>query len=546
MQPANVNVLVMKALLEQATINPKDRNKTAEQRNLAFDFCKLAHLMDPQNALALNLMANHCFQTSKIVVFGAGCCILDKRHVLTIKESLTGIRVDDLVSFGSSDTNEFDVEFRISAILNDFKLSSFGAIALAVVESVGGATIDDFVILELTCDIPEHVGKSSVSLLKCRELGKASEYARQALSLSASSTVRADSHFLMGKIAHIRGDNSEAFDCYRRALKESSDLILAAFGAAQILLSRAEFAGALELFEKVLLKCPDDKDTQAYVVLLKALHKSIITPLDKLREIAPGFRFEIDLWLLQGQLRQKLPSEHASALRCYLLAKDCIEQFKGQTVPAAVMSNIAVLYQSMGKMNKALEFSRLALTSIGVQKKTDRSVAMGSIHINSDFENIFFCWSQLELCFLWQTDQNSEHFSLAKCSDSMDLTQHLFPGDEVVIRDVRFTIKEVSVKDILCYRPPVRLASHSSGGVAEEHPLFTRKIFDNFNDETLTYCYNLARVLEDLGRTKSASEVYVELLKRHPSFIECEFDEGIFTFSADFTHRLSAIEPDLL
>jgi hypothetical protein len=194
------------------------------------------------------------------------------------------------------------------------------------------------------------------------------------------------------------------------------------------------------------------------------------------------------------------------------------------------LSNIAVLYHSLNKLDKALEFSREALTSIKFLKKSDQCVAAGSIHSNSDFENIFFCWSQSELCFLIQTDQDSEHFSLSERSEAVDLTQHLFPGDEVVICDVRFTIKEVTVRDMLCYRPPVRLSNRAPDGTVEEYPLFTRKIFDNFTDETLTFCYNQARVLEDLGRTKSASEVYVELLKRHPSFIECEFEAHFSVF----------------
>lgn len=217
--------------------------------------------------------------------------------MLTVKESVIGVEVDDLISFESSNNGiNFGNEFRISAILGESGVLSFGAKAQIVVDSVGGATVSDFVVLELAASLPLCLLRQSlVTALQFRELGRVSDLARKALALSASPSLRADSHFLIGKVAHVRGNTSEAFDCYRRALKESPDLSLAAFGAAQILFSRAEFAAALELFEKVLSKCPDDKDTQAYVILLKALHKGVVTHIDKLREIAPGFRFEIDL-----------------------------------------------------------------------------------------------------------------------------------------------------------------------------------------------------------------------------------------------------------
>ncbi len=57
---------------------------------------------------------------------------------------------------------------------------------------------------------------------------------------------------------------------------------------------------------------------------------------------------------------------------------------------------------------------------------------------------------------------------------------------------------------------------------SQEYDLRTKVSLNNFVDESITYCYNFARLLEDEGHTKAASEIYVELLKRHPSFMECE------------------------
>jgi hypothetical protein len=62
----------------------------------------------------------------------------------------------------------------------------------------------------------------------------------------------------------------------------------------------------------------------------------------------------VDLWLLQAQLREKTPSEYVQALRCYMSALDLIEQQLGsrRKAPAAVLSNISVLHQSLNKLDK--------------------------------------------------------------------------------------------------------------------------------------------------------------------------------------------------
>ena len=43
----------------------------------------------------------------------------------------------------------------------------------------------------------------------------------------------------------------------------------------------------------------------------------------------------------------------------------------------------------------------------------------------------------------------------------------------------------------------------------------------NFNEKTATLCYDYAVILEENGNTNAAVEVYQELLKMHPGYIEC-------------------------
>jgi hypothetical protein len=71
-QPANADVLVLLALLEQVSAQ-KDRSKRLECRAHAYEYCLLAREMEtstPSTMMAQNHMANHYFHTWKILIKG--------------------------------------------------------------------------------------------------------------------------------------------------------------------------------------------------------------------------------------------------------------------------------------------------------------------------------------------------------------------------------------------------------------------------------------------------------------------------------------------
>ena len=408
-------------------------------------------------------------------------------------------------------------------------------------ETLAAAGLHDlslYSLVEVTPKIPARLlprdGETATcASLDVKDLASVERFAHAAMIHATLPAVVAESNYILGKVAHSLRDPSLAFEFYWKALKDAPDNVLAAFGAAQILFLRKEFQASLETFEKVLMKNPDDKDTQAYVLLLKAIIKQEVAPFDKLREIAPGFQHEADLWLVQGQLRQNDPAEHKHALRCFVNAKEAIEQqiLVGADpklhVPPAVLSNISVLQHSLGKRNKALEYSKLALNAFHCLHKKSAPDAVAphrAVFSSAELENVFYSWSSAPLC---SVTLGSEPGQFLTSSAGIDLSLALAVGEDIVIGGVRHSVERVvSATELFC-TSPVKLVKlveqRGSAAAGEEFELRTKEIFGNFVDESITYCYNFARLLEEEGSTRAASEIYVELLKRHPSFMECKF-----------------------
>jgi tetratricopeptide (TPR) repeat protein len=514
--------MVLLALVEQATAK-KDRSKRPQCHAAAFDYCTLANLLEPGNPQTLNMLANHHFHTWRAVEFTAGAgCVVDEQHLMLPAQAAPELVVPRNLLRLKRDGTNF--------------VFTIGAVTPTATE---GADAADYVTVAVTPRIPARFlsadgGAAPCSSIEVKDLASVEKLAHQAMLRATVPALVAESNYILGKVAHSLRDATLAFDFYWKALKDAPDMTLAAFGAAEILYSKKEFQASLELFEKVLLQSPEDKDTQAYVILLKATLRKELAPFDKLREIAPGFQHEADLWLLQGQLRQHDPAEHKHALKCFLNAKDCLDQRAGagaqggSVVPAAVLSNISVLHHSLGKPQKALEFSRLTLLAVHAQAAADKPPQQ-TLFRSSELEGVFYNWST-PVCTVTQGAEAGV-FQLVDGA-AVDLTQLLAVGDEVVIGGVKHTVQKVaSASEVQC-SSPVKLP-RGDGNALE---LSIKVALNNFVDESLTYCFNFARLLEDEGHTAAATEVYVELLKRHPSYMECKSvvcEQGILLLSAD-------------
>lgn len=347
---------------------------------------------------------------------------------------------------------------------------------------------------------------------------------------------------------------------------------------------------ALGAFERVLAKVPDDKETMAYVILLRGQVKQEKGNLDKVKEVAAGFLYEADLWLGQARLLQKESKDYGAALKCYKNAMECMEQ-KGIPIDSVILSNVVVLYHSLGKLSQAINYMKRAImvapsssSSSSTPSASSASTSSSSSSTNfknSDLEDIFYKWSNpiatleivdasnaprgatIPMQFIvkaWEAQEDDDGMSV-----SHNLSHLLNVGDEIVINDIRHTV--TSIRDDGNGFESISPLSHLhtiavsageemlvDGDVSTPPPSLhlRRKISTNkFHDDNLTLCYNFARILEDTGRSKAAAEIYVELVKQHPSFLECylrlsriDRDQGKFNEASVWLSRALAVSED--
>ena len=161
----------------------------------------------------------------------------------------------------------------------------------------------------------------------------------------------------------------------------------------------------------------------------------------------------------------------------------------------------------------------------------------------ADLEDVFYSWSD-PICFVRKSADAAQSDSTTvlfeKCGEgpilsSAEWSQLVIIGDDVQIggvlhsvssvEDEGFKLKSSSVVKILS--PAI---SDTTEGSEAGFDLRVKHYFGNCNGKTLTYCYNFAYLLETAGLSKAAAEVYLQLLKQHPGFIECKKIAALYSY----------------
>jgi tetratricopeptide (TPR) repeat protein len=468
--------------------------------------------IDPTSSMALVHMANHCSHTWKLVsgapknrvvkLLAGGTTVALRR------EEAKDLSVGDHISINFG-PNTYSVS-KIDVLDND----------VIQVELDGVVSVEDDDI------------RSGLTV-EAKEFGRSFKLASEAISLTSDRELKAEAYYIMGKVHHMQGRAEKALACYRKSLAES-EFMLSAFGAAQIQLSRHELASAYDLFERVLKEFPDDKDTKAYFYLVKAMHKKELTPMEQLKDVCFGFQFEADSWMLQGQLRLENPSEFHSALKCLTNAMECIEK-KGESLDSLLLSNIAVLHHSLGRCTTAVEYGQRALISLeneltSVADNRRSQLLQNPPFRSAELDGVMYSWIKLDCEVSFDGDG---HFIIkaggsASTVDVSDAVSGIFVGADVVIDDILH--KVTAVHSPVCFDatslvPLPRVPAQESAGADQvvTHAVKVKHLWHNFTDAEVTMAFNFARMLEDVGSTSASMEIYVELLKRHPSYMECRY-----------------------
>ena len=396
--------------------------------------------------------------------------------------------------------------------------------------------------------LPRDLAASQQLRLELKEVNRAKDLTTRAFRGTSNKNIKAESLYLLGRLHHMLGELPTAYRHYEDALLLVPTLTLAQFAMGKRYLAQKEFPQALEMFEKVNQSTPEDRDTCAYIALIKAIYKQEVLAFDKLKEVAPGFHFEADLWLLQGQLRLRSHSDFNAALKCYQNALAVMKK-QNRYVNPLLLSNIAVLQVSLGDPASAVDSSRRCLFDLEAELQATRSA--GKTHAFAsdiaDYKNpilychendVFFSWADVTdvtvdaislenyldspvvvNSTVTRDDNHKFGFSYFRCHGSGTSSVLLAVGDHIIVGgNTLLTVQEVFAsqselyfigKGMQKYQPTTALS------------LQKKMPGTNFNEKTATLCYDYALILEEKGYSNAAVEIYQELLKIHPNYTEC-------------------------
>jgi tetratricopeptide (TPR) repeat protein len=406
------------------------------------------------------------------------------------------------------------------------------------------------IIISLKDSIPSLHNLHSTFKVEMKDVKQIKGLLAQATDTTSHQIIRAESFYMLGRLHHLLNDIKSAVRYYEQSVQLNSGMSLAHFALGQIHLSKQDFVKSLEYFEKLRDKYPEDRDCNAYIVLVKSIYRQEVVPFEKLREIIHGFRYETDVWFIQGQLRLKLASDHSVALKCFEAGLSCAKQHNLPVSPLT-LSNVGVLYLISGNVTSALEFTRRGLRDL--ETELQHCKQSGSEHscLSSDPQtvnpilynhdnDVFFTWGD-SLSYSAQVvsfDSYNSYRQKSVRDSELECTffcvKRLLPtdaisivsvGDHVIIggrylyvvsdvvetngNDVTyFSAKGMQVLNPAAYSEPMSLQKKIPGL--------------NFNDKTAALCFNFGRVLEEIGSSVAAKEIYTEIIKIHPTFLECK------------------------
>jgi tetratricopeptide (TPR) repeat protein len=481
------------ALIELDNAKVADHERQFQCQQKFYDYLMIAYSLDKFNPVVLNLLANYTFDTWKTLQGLRSTQLTEATKIISSDTKLTS-----LVEVGSV----MRIERKEYSVTNVSEAANSTTILLShPIQNV------DLPVEIVDLDIIDYKG--------------ARDFAQRSARHATVSLVRAESYYILGKISQAQKRFKLAYDFYKRSYYESTEMILAYFGEAQVVFALGDYATALELFEKIKTNSnvPDDRDTLAYIGLLRGVVRGELMELDALKEVAPGFAFEFELWLSQGQLRLKKQIDHPVGLKCLLSAESILRK-KLMAVPFDLLLNISTLYQYQGKYKESKQYACFAMNTYdGPHVEMPRELLL-----HNDLESFYFQWSDTvgtavqsssdPHCFRIQLPVTHQHF--------------LQVGTHIRINGVVWTIRSMVSKEEIS-------ADTLFGGalLMLNEPLnFQVKLpRNNFCDTTILCSYNFARALEEDWKLQAASAIYKLLIQLHPSFMDGEASSVIFRHS---------------
>ena len=514
LDPCNVDALILMALTRRVEAM-KDKVLRKEYRLDAHDLCKLADYIGDRTMAANNLIANHIFHTWKLIDTNGE--VQDDLNSIIVQGNNTEIKA-------GTDNKAGD----------DIQIDRLYTISVDEVQVDGDHTI--LHLEESNEELKEYLRNNKHVKIEAKLLQKVQSIATHCAKESQNDGSKSESFYILGRLYHHQGNYKFAEKLYKKAVSLNKDMVLANFGLGQILFARGDFEAAIGSFETALKKYPDDHDCQAFIILAKALHRNERVSFEKIREVSQGFPYEVDLWLLQAQIRIQLGVEYQIALKCYDMAIKCCNRDDNVNVDPNIFANMAILHHSLGSLQKAKTYSEKAL-----------DMTFDDVEENPTFmcteNDIYFQWSPV-FAKAQAIGDSKESFTITVENSEYQLTE----GDQIMIEDVIAEVVSINGNRIEtnCLFSMKKDVDYN---VKKKMPRF------NFNKHTLLISYNHARILEDMGSSRAAMEIYNKLLIKHPAFMECYLrlsciakDLGKFTDAGEWLEKalhINDAEPDV-
>ena len=456
----------------------KDSSKKNIYRQNAFEYFLTAIKLNGNCFIALNHIVNHYFYVPQFLSDSARLSSTNK-IVYTDKLGLK-LNINDKLVINST----------LSTVISDISFSGTETII-----SIKDNLSDDLFKGPLHLEV--YAYERAKQLL-------------QSVILNGTDQIKAESTYLLAKIFHIQEQYQDAIKYYNDVLNISPKFSLAAFSLGKIYFSLEKFKDSESYFERVAQIHPEDKDTQAYLILVRSYVKNEIVSVDKIKEISPGFPFEIDLWLVQAKLRQKNSCDYLSALKCYEYAFALLEKNSANIFPE-IFLNMSILYLLAGNANQSSVFIKKALLSL--PSKNDSMIFQLKCYENE----LFYEWSDYIASLTF--DSFPDVFRVKDLSGEESIESSVLGqvGDDLLLEnDVLITICNFSSEssDLIQGRSCIDMKGLNN-------KLCKKKISKGiFHADYWAYIYQLARVHEELGADFAAREIYAMLLSIHPSFID--------------------------
>jgi RNA polymerase-associated protein CTR9 len=526
LDPKNVEAMASVAILTLSALDVSDPEYLEKQEH-AIKLLSMANLMDRNNAMVQNHLADHYFWKWDSV---SGVKVSVKRGE-NFMESNVALNLDpgERVRIGPS----FETVVAASADDDGDEVMGGGMTRIPLNDAWPMASADNLRLWK-------------------KDYDRVDDMAKAAYTSTGVPAIQAESLFHRARVMHVKGELQDAAKCYARSCSLAPDLTPSRWGWSQCQISLGQYEKAASNLKQVIQQSPQATEAHAALGLLQVHlsntydRKEALGNLKKATELDP---LNVDLVLLQALVFQTNKQEYSQALERYGKAVEMLEAQQSQgmeddgrqgnehAVPAHVWTNIGVIHQELGKFGDALQMYQKAMAVLSVTHLTIESSGAQSDQaekcvIKEEANALFYDYIDTGLKVAKPEDEagtdvlkiismNDRSVSKLKSGDHIKLSEDFKTEVKELVKEGESFLLHVTDKFV----PPQTKKEPEDGDTETPHDTFDILVKRSTPllgyPVAVTIAFNLARLHEDAGRSIAAVELLKAILQRHPSYVNC-------------------------